>query len=88
MEYNPGDYIWLYITNLKLLPGLSYKLTALWIGPYEVTAKISAVAYHLCLTPELAIHNVLHASLLKPHHGSVPFHPASIVVADIDAVEF
>ena len=88
MEFNPGDYIWLYTTNLQLPPILSCKLAALWIGPYEVTGKSSAIAFHLHLPPELAIHYVYYTSLLKPHHGPIPSCPAPIIVADIGATKY
>ena len=43
--------------------------------------------YHLKLLPQMEIHDVFYASLLKPHHGSVPSSPAHIVVSDINAAE-
>ena len=59
------------------LPGLSHRLTALWISPYEVTVKISAMAYHLHLPAQLAIHDILYASLLKP--AMFPYLPALLL---------
>ena len=46
------------------------------------------MVYHLNLIPDLAIHDVFRASLLKVHHGSVPFHPVPIIVADIDTAGY
>ena len=48
---------------------------------------ISPVAYRLQL-PEAPgrLHNVLHASLLKLHHGAVP-HRAYPIVVDTSAAE-
>ena len=48
---------------------------------------ISLVAYRLQLPEALGcLHNVFHASLLKPHHGAVPHHAGPIVV-DTSAAE-
>ena len=88
MEFSPGDYVWLYTTNLPLLPGLSCKLAALWISQYKVTAKFSTMAYSLNLPPGLVIHDIFHASLLKLHYGSVPSCPAFIIIANINAAEY
>ena len=48
---------------------------------------ISPVAYHLQLPEVLGrLHDVFHASLLKPHHGPVPPRADPIVV-DTSAAE-
>ena len=48
---------------------------------------ISPVAYGLQLPEALGrLHNVFHASLLKPHHGAVP-HCADPIVVDTFAAE-
>ena len=39
------------------------------------------MAYRLTLPTELGrLHDVFHASLLKPHHGSVPYRDEPVVV--------
>ena len=48
---------------------------------------ISPVAYCLQLPDTLArLHDVFHVSLLKPHHGAVPYR-ADPVVVDTTAAE-
>ena len=48
---------------------------------------ISPVAYHLQLPEALGrLHDVFHASLLKPHHGPVPPR-ANPIVVDTSAAE-
>ena len=48
---------------------------------------ISPVAYHLQVPAALAyLHDVFHISLLKPHHGAVPYR-ADPVVVDTTAAE-
>ena len=48
---------------------------------------ISPVAYRLQLPEALGrLHNVFHASHLKPHHGAIP-HRADPIVVDTSAAE-
>ena len=73
--------VWLRTVNLPLLSGVLRKLTAPWTGLYKVAWVTSPVAYRLKLPDSFGcLHNVFHASLLKPHHGAVPYHAEPIVV--------
>jgi hypothetical protein len=66
-QYCAGDQVWLEATNLKF-PHQMVKLLAKRHGPFQITEEISPVAYQLALPPTLNIHNVFHASLLRPYH--------------------
>ncbi|CAN6678166.1 unnamed protein product [Malus baccata var. baccata] len=44
------------------------KLSLRYVGPYQITERIGAVAYRLELPPELSlIHNVFHVSMLRKY---------------------
>ena len=59
--------MWLNSKNLKL-PG-SRKLSARWIGLFEVESTSDSVAYRIALPSYLScLHPVFHVSLLKPVH--------------------
>ena len=42
-----GGYAWLSTEHLKLAPGLSRKLAAKFVGPFQVTNAVGAVSFHL-----------------------------------------
>ena len=45
--------------------GLYAKLAPIYVGPFEILARIGHVAYQLAFPPYLRIHDVFHISLLK-----------------------
>src|SRR5579863_297710 len=49
--FEPGTCIWLEGANLRLPSTVTPKLSLRRYGPFEVVAKISHVAYKLCLPP-------------------------------------
>jgi hypothetical protein len=60
-----GDEVMLSVTNLRMKG--TKKLLPRWLGPFEITAAISPVAYRLRLPSVLArLHPVFHVGLLKP----------------------
>ena len=65
-----GDYIILDTKNLKIKGVLSKKICPRYVGPYRVLQEVGPDAYRLATPPSLRIHNVFHASLLKPYQGS------------------
>ena len=51
------------------VPLLHCKLKPWWLGPFMVLERVSTVNYRLLLPPEPStMHNVFHASVLKPWH--------------------
>ncbi|MCO5572940.1 hypothetical protein L7F22_026701 [Adiantum nelumboides] len=61
--------------RLKKMKGkerLFPKLSMRYYGPFQVTDKISDVAYRLKLPEHWRIHNAFHVSLLRPFVGDVP----------------
>ena len=61
---------WLSTEHLKLAPGLTCKLAAKWAGLFPVVEEIGAVAFRLQLSEPWRVHNVFHASHLKPAVGA------------------
>ena len=54
--------------------GVTRKLSARYIGPFEILRWIRTLAYELALSPQLShVHNVFHVLMLRkyvpdPHH--------------------
>lgn len=61
------------------------KLSSKYAGPFEIVKVISPVAYQLQLPVGTNVHNVFHASLLRPYHADTtgtrqPVAPAPLLV--------
>ena len=64
VEFDVGHKVWLSASNLTL-PGFR-KLSQHWLGPFEIVARVGAVAYHLFLPEWLwGIHATFHLGFLK-----------------------
>jgi hypothetical protein len=78
VEFAVGQEVLLSTTNIKPKFKGSPKLLPKWIGPFTVTEVINPVAFRLKLPNTLKLHNVFHASLLKPYwpDGNIQPPPA------------
>ena len=67
--------VWLDARNLKAnVP--SKKLALRHYGPFQITEKVSAVAYRLKLPNHFKIHDVFHNDLLTPYHQNQTYGEA------------
>lgn len=60
-----GDLVWLSSKNFAWKFGTK-KFLPKWLGPFKIVGTVGEVSFRLCLPEEWKIHNVFHASLLKP----------------------
>ena len=87
IEYEVGDKVFLKVSPWKkiLRFGRKGKLSARFIGPYEIIERVGPVAYRLALPPKLAkLHDVFHASMLR-RYRSDPSH--ILAIQDIQVQE-
>lgn len=84
--FEVGEKVWLSTAHLPLRDG-TRKLSARWAGPYEVCAIIAPTAYRVAIPAHWRIHDVFHASQLKPSVGSPP-RPEPLLVDASDDKEF
>ena len=73
-QFKIKDQVWLEATNLKLRHQKT-KLAPKRYGPFRVIKEISPVAYQIQLPPSWNIHDVFHASLLRPYHETAAHGP-------------
>ncbi|XP_022158316.1 uncharacterized protein LOC111024826 [Momordica charantia] len=70
LEFVIGERVFLRVAPVKgiLRFGKKGKLSARFIGPFEILEFIGPVAYRLALPPSLAaVHNVFHVSMLRKY---------------------
>ncbi|XP_022157418.1 uncharacterized protein LOC111024119 [Momordica charantia] len=68
LEFVVSEQVFLRVAPMKgiLRFGKKGKLSARFIGPFEILERIDRVAYRLALPPSLAaVHNVFHVSMLR-----------------------
>jgi hypothetical protein len=73
VNFSVGDKVRLSTANLSLPSTMSRKLTARFLGPFEVERVVNAVAYKLKLPASLKVHPVFHVSLLQPWRVDTTF---------------
>src|SRR6266852_9916469 len=75
-EYQVGDRVMLNAKNIRTKCPTK-KLAPKLYGPFEILAKVGTRSYRLALQDRWRIHNVFHASLLKPYRAN-PFQQRPI----------
>jgi hypothetical protein len=65
MQFKIGEKVLLSTRNLKL-PGAKKKLSACFLGPFQIRDAVGTQAYCLALPTSYKIHNVFHVCLLEP----------------------
>ncbi|XP_050231288.1 uncharacterized protein LOC126680248, partial [Mercurialis annua] len=68
IEFLVGDFVFLRVSPMKGVVrfGVKGKLAPRYIGPYEISERIGAVAYRLVLPPDMSlVHPVFHVSMLR-----------------------
>ena len=63
--FRKGDQVWLDSRNLKTM--YHKKMKPKREGPFTITEVLGPVTYRLQLPTSWQIHNVFHATLLKPY---------------------
>jgi len=81
LEFDESDHVFLRVTPTMGVGRVlkSRKLTPRFIGPYQITRRISPAAYEIALPPHLTnLHNVFHVSQLRKYVAS----PDHVLEAD------
>jgi hypothetical protein len=77
-----GNQVWLKAQNLMIAS--NWKLSPKHYGPYQISKKISTVAYCLELPLLMKIHNMFHIDLLMPYketeaYGTPYIYPPPVI---------
>ena len=64
--FSVGDQVKLSAAHLSFVQQPTKKFRDRYVGPFEITAQVSPVAYRLRLPAGARFHNVVHASQLEP----------------------
>jgi hypothetical protein len=63
--FKKNQKVWLDMRNLKM--NHHRKIAPKWEGPFEINKVLRPVTYQLKLPNSWKIHNVFHATLLRPY---------------------
>jgi hypothetical protein len=67
VEFNVGDKVWLKLGKAYKVPGKQNRKTSpRREGPYEITRKVTPLAYELSIPPGTKIHPVISIDILIP----------------------
>ena len=69
--FKKGDQVWLDSRNLKTI--YHKKMKPKWEGPFVITEVLGPITYRLKLPATWRIHNVFHATLLRPYKENDTF---------------
>ncbi len=75
MEFEEGDLVLLNAHSMDLLrtvKGRGKKLLMKFDGPFEISQKISPLAYRLCMPVSYGMNPVVNIAHLEPYHSSPP----------------
>ena len=61
--------VWLNSKNIPIQGIGARKLMPLWLGPFAVLEKVSAVRYQLDIPEHYQLHSTFHVTFLKPAYG-------------------
>ncbi|MCH93770.1 Ty3/gypsy retrotransposon protein, partial [Trifolium medium] len=87
VSYDVGSWVYVKLRPHRQtsLSGDKFcKLHKRFYGPFQVIARVGAVAYKLELPSYSKIHNVFHCSVLKPHQGPPPNEIDQVPLHSID----
>ncbi|XP_019157355.1 PREDICTED: uncharacterized protein LOC109153914 [Ipomoea nil] len=85
-EFSVGEKVWLKVSPTRgvMRFGKKGKLSARFIGPYDILERVGNLAYRLALPMELErVHNAFHVSQLKKYVHN-PSHVISPEVVPLD----
>ncbi|KAL4352703.1 hypothetical protein GQ457_06G013270 [Hibiscus cannabinus] len=88
IEYAVGDRVFLKVSSWKKVMrfGRKWKLSPVFIRPYEIVERVGPVAYRLLLPPELErIHDVFHVLMLRRYRSDPsPVIPVEEIELNLD----
>nr|GFA21396.1 putative reverse transcriptase domain-containing protein [Tanacetum cinerariifolium] len=85
LEFQPDDHVFLKVSPVRGVRrfDIKGKLSARFIGPFEILDRVGEVSYRLALPTQLShVHNVFHVSLLRGYK----YHPLHVISYPLDQI--